>query len=334
MIVAVFVGINIGGSSAGVSFGPATGSDIISVRKACILMSFFALLGGVLVGPRVVDTMGRGIVPGDSFTLAASITVLFFTGASILIGNLMNISSSTSQIAVGAIIGMGIAAGNLDYAVIGRIFMWWLLSAVIAFWISAVIGRYLYDRTVEFLKNQTSEKIRAGLVIIVGCYMAFSAGSSNVANAIAPLVGSGSVQTVPAVLMACASIAVGVFTFGPKIMKAIGGDITDLPLEASLLVMTVAASLITLLSVTGIPASLSVIATLSIIGLGWGRATQRVPIERELGVKELREKDERRMKEDEMNLYKPQITAKMFMVWTGTPILAGLLAYPVFLFIL
>ena len=78
--VAVFVGVNIGGSSTGVAFGPATGSGVVSMRVASALMALFVLLGGFTVGTNVVETLGSGFVPSTYFTPVASIGVLLFIG--------------------------------------------------------------------------------------------------------------------------------------------------------------------------------------------------------------------------------------------------------------
>lgn len=327
ILVAIFVGINVGGSSTGVAFGPAVGGDVLSMRKAAGLMAIFALLGGVLVGPRVVDTMGRGLVPPEQFTITASIAILLFTGLGILAGNILKISSSTSQIAVGAIAGMGIALGVIDWSVLGVIVVWWLVSSVIAFWSAAVIGRYVYDRFVSKidLTKGNRDWLTRGVVIAVGCYMAFSAGASNVANAVAPLVGSGSIGIgmMPAVMMAGLAMAIGALFIGPRTMQTIGNDITDLPLEAAFLVEIIAATIITSLSMAGIPASLAVVLTLSVIGLGWGRATRRVPLRREMRFEQRQQEDQQRVDEDTLSLYDMEMTKRFILTWMITPLVAG-----------
>lgn len=327
ILVAIFVGINVGGSSTGVAFGPAVGGDVLSMRKAAGLMATFALLGGVFVGPRVVDTMGRGLVPPEQFTITASIAILLFTGLGILAGNILKISSSTSQIAVGSIAGMGIALGVIDWSVLGVIVVWWLISSVIAFWSAAVIGRYVYDRFVSKidLTKGNRDWLTRGVVIAVGCYMAFSAGASNVANAVAPIVGSDSIGIgmIPAVVMAGLAMAVGAIFIGPRTMQTIGNDITDLPLEAAFLVEIIAATIITMLSLAGIPASLAVVLTLSVIGLGWGRATRRVPLRREMTFEQRQQKDQQRVDEDTLSLYDMEMTKRFILTWMITPLVAG-----------
>jgi PiT family inorganic phosphate transporter len=104
--------------------------------------------------------------------------------------------------------------------------------------------------------------------------MGFSAGASNVANAVAPLVGNGSLDLYPAILLGGAAIGLGAFTIARRTMDTVGNDLTDLPLVAAIVVATVASTIVTFLSALGIPASFVIIATMSIVGLGWGRATR------------------------------------------------------------
>jgi PiT family inorganic phosphate transporter len=57
-----------------------------------------------------------------------------------------------------------------------------------------------------------------------------------------------------------------------------GSDITELPLTAAIVVATVSSTLVIFLSALGIPASFVIIATMSIVGLGWGRATRPMSV--------------------------------------------------------
>ncbi len=298
VIVAVFVGFNIGGSSTGVAFGPAVGSGVISKVTAAGLMTIFALLGGWTVGRNVVATLGGQIVPGSLFSLEISIAVLFFIGAALFLSNIFGVPASTSMTAVGAIAGLGFATGDLNWGVMGRIVSWWLVAPVIAFWISGIIGRYFYPMLVEWFavartQGALLEIDRSGIprprlgpnttmrefigsvsVVVIACYMAFSAGASNVANAVAPLVGSRVLSMNVGILLAAGAMGVGAFTIARRTIDTMGNDLTELPLVAALTVAVVSASLVTFLSWIGIPASFVVIATMSIVGLGWGRATR------------------------------------------------------------
>ncbi len=300
VVVAVFVGFNIGGSSTGVSFGPAVGSRLVRKTTAGVLFVGFALLGAWTVGRNVIATMSSSIVPAAQFTPIASVAVLFFTGASLLISNLYGVPASTSMTAVGAIVGLGLASGTLNQALMFTIVSAWIIAPLLSLTIGVVVGRYIYpylDRYVAFTKfdlhlvqldrsgsiprprfnrNASPQDIAGSLsVVVIACYMAFSAGASNAANAVAPLVGEGGSLTVnQGVLLAVFAFGLGSFTIARRTLETVGDDITELPILASLIVSIVGGTVITILSYLGIPASLAVSTTSTIIGLGWGRASR------------------------------------------------------------
>ncbi|MFT4884906.1 MAG: PiT family inorganic phosphate transporter, partial [Natronomonas sp.] len=201
--VAAFVGYNIGGSSTAPAFGPAVGAGVLSKVLAAALMTLFFFVGGWTIGREVIETLGGRIVPSALFTLEASIIVLFFIGFALFISNSYGVPASTSMTAVGSIAGLGLATQSLNWGVMGRIVSWWIVSPIITFWICGVIGRYFYPTLNEWIAIPESdgspfsgdatrrEMVGAIVVISIGCLMAFSAGASNAANAVAPLVGSG-----------------------------------------------------------------------------------------------------------------------------------------------
>lgn len=301
--VSLFVGFNIGGATTGPAFGPAVGADAITKTGAAALMAVFFLIGGWTIGRRVVETLGVELVtdPGV-FTIETSIVVLFFIGGALFVGNYFGVPASTSMTAVGAIAGLGIATGELNWVVMGEIAIWWIVAPIVGFWVSGMIGRYLYPRInrwvaitstpgplFELDRSGTLPRPRAGpnttrrelfggtIVITIGCLMAFSSGTSNIANAIAPLVGAG-VDINMMILLGCAAVAAGAFTIARRTLETLGNDITDLPLTAAILVAVVSSTIVIGLSAIGIPASFVIIATTSIVGLGWGRATRTTPI--------------------------------------------------------
>jgi PiT family inorganic phosphate transporter len=363
LLVAIFVGLNIGGSSTGVAFGPAVGSGSLSKVPAAGLMTGFALLGGWTVGRNVVETMGGRIVPQAEFTLAASVTVLFFVGLALLVSNLFGVPASTSMTAVGAIAGLGIATETIRWGVMGRIVSWWIVAPVIAFWVSAVVGRYVYPHlAARFSRDDsdtpdrtTRELVGVVLVVAIGCYMAFSAGASNVANAIAPLYGNGVLRMDEGILLAAGAIGFGAFTIARRTLDTVGNDLTDLPILAALIVEVISATIITGLSLAGIPASLAVSVTMSIVGLGWGRATRKTTLSAAAGAAVAGESPEvsvgavapeadpppdavARIGEPDpdaltaKDLFDPATTGRVVVLWILTPSLAALGAYIVFRF--
>jgi PiT family inorganic phosphate transporter len=304
VLVAMFVAYNIGGSTTGPAFGPAVGADAISKTAAAALMGVFFFLGAWTLGRNVVTKLGTELVVDTSvFTLESSIVVLFFIGVALLVGNVFGVPASTSMTAVGAIAGLGLAGGVLDVAVMGQIVVWWVVSPVIGFWVSLIVGRYFYARLNRIVAMERStgplfDVDRSGVVpvprvhrttnrrelggtvtvVAIGCLMAFSSGTSNIANAVAPLVGSGELGMNPAIAFGGVAVAVGAFTIARRTLETMGSDITELPLTAAIVVAAVSSTLVIFLSALGIPASFVIIATMSIVGLGWGRATRPVTV--------------------------------------------------------
>jgi PiT family inorganic phosphate transporter len=195
-----------------------------------------------------------------------------------------------------------------------------------------VIGRYFYAWLEAVLNLESEKRSGAGkvLVIAIACYMGFSAGASNVANAVAPLVGAGVVPLIPAVIFGGLSLGIGAFVIGPRTMETVGNELTDLSLEGALIVEVIAATIITGLSWGGIPASLAITAITCIIGLGWGRASRQVSIQKELGLEELTESDRQHIEEDTIQLFNPTTTRRVVTTWIASPTVAFVLAFVVF----
>ena len=303
LLAAVFVGFNIGGSSTGVAWGPSVGAKVINKTAAAALMTVSVFLGGWTVGRNVIDTLGGEIVPRTAFSIEASIVVLSFVGLGMLFANIYGVPVSTSMTAVGAIAGLGLATNSLNRAVMWEIVGWWIIAPIIGFWCGAVIGRYLYPHLDRIFAIQQSdgplitygstgtvpqptlgpgttprELTSTGIVLFIACYMSFSAGASNIANAVAPLVGGSLLGVDRAVGLGTIAIGIGAFTIARRTMESVGNGLTDLPLMAATIVMVVAATITTVASWLGIPISLALSTVMTIIGLGWGRATRTATV--------------------------------------------------------
>lgn len=373
LVAAVFVGFNIGGSSTGVAWGPPVGARITNKTAAAALMTFFVFLGGWTVGRNVIDTLGGDLVPRTVFSPEASIVVLGFIGLGMLFANLYGVPVSTSMTAVGAIAGLGLATGQLDFAVLGSIMVWWVIAPIVGFWFGAVIGRHLYPYLDQkFALQQSSgplltlnrsgivptpelgpgttprEAVSTLVVLAIACYMSFSAGASNVANAVAPLVGGELIGVNNAVILGTVAIGFGAFTIARRTMESVGNDLTDLPLLAATIVMVVAASITTVASALGIPMSLALSTVMCIVGLGWGRATRptgatdlvKGNIEGEISVDAIAaetgdevppagEEDPENV-EDVQQLFDPSTVVRFVAFWIIGPSLATALSYATF----
>ncbi|WP_317176190.1 anion permease [Halomontanus rarus] len=372
VVASIFVGFNIGGSSTGIAWGPAVGAGLLSKVAAAGLMTFFVFLGGWTVGRNVMDTLAGDIIAIE-ISLAAGVAVLFFIGLGILIANVFGVPVPTSMTTVGAIVGLGLATGTANFETIGWIVSWWVVTPVLGFWVGAVVGRYIYpelNRRVQIKASQGSlitldrsgslprpalgpnstygELAGTISVLIIGCYMAFSAGASNVPNAVAPLVSSDALEADPAILIATVAIGLGGFTIARRTMESVGTELSDIPLLAALVVMTTAATITTALSWIGIPISLVMASVMTIVGLGWGRATRPITAreamrgetdteittgalkaESDTPVTKIGEEESEEVLNAD-DLFNPRAVIKYVSMWIIGPAMSTLLAYGFF----
>ncbi|QSX00707.1 inorganic phosphate transporter [Haloterrigena alkaliphila] len=372
IVASLFVGFNIGGSSTGIAWGPAVGAGLLRKTTAAGLMTVFVFLGGWTVGRNVMDTLAGDIIAID-ISLAAGVAVLFFIGFGILIANVFGVPVPTSMTTVGAIAGLGLATNTLNFDTIGWIISWWVVTPIIGLWVGATIGRYVYpelnrrfnirssegpllvlDRGGSVPKpaygpnTTTQEFVGTILVLVIGCYMAFSAGASNVPNAVAPLVSSGALGADNAIVLATIAIGIGGFTIARRTMESVGSELSDIPLLAALVVMTTASTITTILSWMGIPISLVMGSVMTIVGLGWGRATRPVTardairgdVDAEMSMGALKAEPEAPVtkigeaESDEVlnagDLFNPRAIMKYVSMWIIGPSMSTILAYAFF----
>ena len=161
-----------------------------------------------------------------------------------------------------------------------------LISIIIAI-IGIILLRKIDDTKVE--DYLTVEGIFRKLQIITSCYVAFSHGANDVANAIGPVAGiiplatTGILDTsasVPTWLLALGGfgIAIGCMTWGKRVMKTVGGRITSLTNTRGFSVDFGAATTVLVCSKLGLPISTSHTVVGAVIGVGLARGLEAVDL--------------------------------------------------------
>ncbi len=314
IVIAIFAGINIGGTGIAPALGPAVGSKIIGKTKAGFLMAIFSLIGAILIGPYVVETLGGGITPSENFTLTASLVVMGVIGFSLFATNLLKIPMSTSQVAVGSVVGLGLFSKSLHLDSLSHVLFWWFITPILSFLIAAIIGRYFYFSLNEKWGFKMDKGILGKLIVILlGCYVAFSIGGNNAANAIAPLVGTGMISMSLGVFLGGLMIGLGAITIGRRTMDTVGNEITEISLMGAVIVSGLTAVIVNLLSILGVPISLNQVLTISVIGLGWGRASRAIE---SVGTPKNMEE-----------LFSDDVSKKIMVFWVITPVISLLVTY-------
>ena len=165
-----------------------------------------------------------------------------------------------------------------------------LIAGFVAVFIAAigiVLLRKIEAKSVEDYK--TVEGIFRKLQVITCCYVAFSHGANDVANAIGPVAGiiplattgeMNPIAQIPIALLALGGfgIAVGCITWGRRVMETVGKKITNLNHTRGFSVEFAAATTVLVASKLGLPISTSHTVVGAVIGVGLARGLESVDI--------------------------------------------------------
>ena len=308
ILVAVFMGVNIGGNNAAASMGAAYGAKARTKLQAVALIGVFSLLGAVLNGGEVIKTLGVGILPAGTILLEGAVVAVGAAGITIFLANIVRLPISTSQAAVGAIVGIGFFydASKINTYTIGEIMVWWVVTPILAWFLAYIVGKYLYTEILIWLADHSDseESIRKFLNILLtvsGSYVAYSAGANNAANAVGPFVGAGVVTSFQGAVIGGLALGVGAFLLGGRVLDTVGKEITELCVIRAVFVEFIAAGIVHAASIYGIPVSLGEIVTAGVIGIGCANSG--------------------------MHIMKGDTVKKIAMAWIISPLLAGSMAY-------
>lgn len=134
----------------------------------------------------------------------------------------------------------------------------------------------------ESSKAGVNSLLGVPLVLAAGA-LSFAHGSNDVANAIGPLAGivdalqSGDFHTaasVPAWVMALGAIglAIGLLTFGPRVIRTVGGELTSLDALRACCIALSATVTVIIASQLGLPVSTTHVTVGALLGVGYLRA--------------------------------------------------------------
>jgi sulfate permease len=322
LLVGMFLALNMGGSGTAPSFSAAYGTNIIKKLAIPGLFGIFVFLGAIIAGEKVVLTLGKGLLDASKMTLTVTTIILISVSLSLLFANLIGVPQSTSQSTVLALCGPAMYLDSLNtHKLFIEIIPIWFLLPVIAFLLTLLVARFLKP----FLEKEkatdysTLKKYSFVRLFLIGsaCYVAFSIGSNNVANATGPLISMVIKELhidpndhsrfvlvmVIATLMIAPLFGIGSSVFGYKVMKSAGRDIVQVgPLEASIISVITATLLLAASLTKGIPTSLVQLNSLAFMAIGVNKMGWR-------------------------NTFRNSTVRKFWVVWLVAPVFALALAF-------
>jgi inorganic phosphate transporter, PiT family len=306
----LYLGWGIGANDSANIFGTAVATNVIRFRTAIILIAIFVIIGSMVEGPGLYENMTFSQESSTknlalAATLAAALTVTLIT--------FLSIPTSTSQAAVGAFMGIAIAAsgsGAVEWSKFITMLTCWLINPIGCIIICVILLKCVGILISKTVKNRlTRDRIYKYGLIIFGCYGAYALGANNVVVTTAPYYHAGmfgpagSKAAFWAATLGGISIAIGALTYSRRVMATIGKKITPLsPFSALIVVMTHALALhfFTWLKIP-VSSSQAVVGAVIAVGLYHGA-----------------------------NTINKKTMAKILAGWLITPLISGLLAFGLF----
>ena len=276
IIGGLYLGWGIGANDSANIFGTAVATRIIPYRLATILIAVFVVLGAVLQGPAQYLSLDFSGEAGDTTSTEALLATLA-TALTVTVITWLAIPASTSQAAVGGLMGIAVSSaglGGVHWDRFGAMVVCWalnpVLSAVVCYFFLFLLGK-IVNRWIRTAIGRDRFCLLG--LLGFGCYGAYALGANNVVVTTAAYFHSGTFGPPTltsarwAALAGSLSIAVGALTYSRKVMTTVGCRVTPLnPFSALCVVLTsgVALNIFTLLH---IPISSSQAVVGSLIGV-------------------------------------------------------------------
>src|SRR5215208_5669722 len=268
------------------AIGTAVGTRAMTPRVAVAFSAVLNLVGAVvttqLLHAEVANTVGSLVAPADGVALSMLVAVLFGAITWNLITWRAGLPSSSSHALIGALIGMGFVAyglGAIQWTEVYPVFIALLTSPIaglVVAYILAVVLLNLFSRARPSQANGVFRKLQ----LFSSGFVAFSHGANDAQKTMAiitlALFSSGHISefAVPTWVALAAALAIGLGTWagGWRIIRTMGIRIIRMEPIHGFAAQTVAASVIQLATMWGLPVSTTQVVSGSVMGAG---ATRR-----------------------------------------------------------
>jgi PiT family inorganic phosphate transporter len=305
LLMGLAVGWSIGANDAANSLGTAVGSKVLTLRQAIVLIAIFGFLGAFLQGSYVTKTIGKGIVPmhqlGKNLALYLAMVAAFAAASWVVLATYWKMPISTSHSIVGAVAGGGLAIGApVKWKVLGDIFICWIFTPIGAAVLGYIFYRIFKNIFYRIIPRRYLKVTFAALIIISGCYVAYSWGANDVANATGVIVGAGILTPTTSVILGGLAIVLGIMTWGYKVIETIGSEITNLLPIMAFSAQLASAINVHIYTIFGIPVSTSHSIVGAIFGVGLVRGVRVLNI---------------------------RIMREIIICWLATPFISGIMSF-------
>lgn len=265
--------------------GMAYASGAIGRDRALVGMAILTAAGAAIASGKVVGNIGLNLVGSSELSVVSAAAVVATAFALTTAYNYYKVPTSTIQIFVFVLVG--VALGR-------RVSVNWAgIEGLVGIWVAAPLAAvgvgFLLTRGLSRFPSLVGDAAPAGkwgsrpaqLLILMALAASFAMGANDVANATAVFVSTRLTGVLLAGVIGGAALAVGVVTWGGRLLSTVAGDIVkvDRPMAIS---AQSAQAIVILVSVVLLGAFTSMnqalIGGMAGAGLARGRRTIQWPV--------------------------------------------------------
>jgi len=275
LIISIVISFGIGANDE--TMATIYGSKTLKMKELLILATIFAILGAVLLGSAVSETVGKDLL---SFEVKDPIvmTILISTAIWLIVSSAFGLPISTTHATIGSIIGVGFLLGGVfgvNWLIILELGVWWLLSPIIGYVVTyyayKLIHKAITPKLTGFKSYERSEKFFSYALLAVICWTAFSRAGNDCSNAVGIVAGVGiDVDLNTLLIITGLSLASGIVILGRGVIKNVG-TITELHPSTAFASQIPIAIVLFFGTLLGIPLSGSHMLVASLVGLARAR---------------------------------------------------------------
>lgn len=310
----LYLGWGIGANDSAKIFAPAIATNSIRFRTAITLICVFVIAGALAQGHTLYEKYKFDDAPLSPEAILREATIATTAAAfAVMVSTILGIPVSTSQSAVGALIGVTIArsgVSSVDFSLLKKMLVCWLATPPIGIIMAYVLYRLLAPLLPRFLPNfrVRSRFLQLGLIVF-GCYEAFALGANNVVVTTAPfyqggMFGPPGPDAVEARVLAAGlgglAIALGAITFAKRVMETFGRKVTVLDPFSAWIVAITTGTTMEVFTLMHVPVSITQAGVGALIGVGLTKGVGGVSF---------------------------GTLKKIALAWVISPLLAGILAW-------
>ena len=275
LVISIIISFGIGANDE--TMATLYGSKTLRMKELLILATIFAILGALILGEGVSETVGNNLLSIE-VTTSIVLTILISTAIWLIVSSALGLPISTTHATIGSIIGVGVLLGGgfgINWFTILEMGIWWILSPVIGYIVTyfayKAIHKVIINRLSGFRSFEKTEKYFSYILLGVICWTAFSRAGNDCSNAVGIVLGAGAGIDVTLLLIITGlSLASGIVILGRGVIKNVG-TITELHPSTAFASEIPTAVILFFGTLLGIPLSGSHMLVASLVGLAKAR---------------------------------------------------------------